>query len=258
MSNRKIILRFDDICETMNWEQWNKAKELLDNISVKALLGVIPNCKDDELSIDSPRKDFWNYISYLQKDGYTIAMHGLYHVFDIEAKGIVTKRKRSEFAGHSYEEQYKKIKKGKEIFLSHGIETDVFFAPAHSYDDNTLRALRDNGFKYISDGMSSKPYMRHGIVCLPCRNTGVPKIMSKGVYTVVLHAHEWVRRDKSKSWDDLRMICTNYKNDIVSFDEIKSCKLGKEQVQRIIEKSFFVWAVYLRPILSHYKQKLTK
>ena len=51
---------------------------------------------------------------------------------------------------------YEKIKKGKEILESHNVYTDVFFAPSHSYDDNTLRALSKCGFKYISDGYSKK------------------------------------------------------------------------------------------------------
>lgn len=253
-----ILLRFDDICDTMNWEQWLKAKELLDNYGVKALLGVIPDCKDRDLSIDPPRKDFWEYVKSLQKEGYTIAMHGLYHVFDTEARGIVTKKKRSEFAGHSYEEQYEKIKKGKEIFLINGIETDVFFAPAHSFDDNTLRALRDNGFKYISDGMGSKPYLRNGIICLPCRNAGVPKIKKDELYTVVLHAHEWVRPDKAKAWEDLKKICEKYREEIVKFDDFKLANLGCEYYQIINERLFFLWMAYIKPVLSQYKQKLTK
>lgn len=126
---RKILIRFDDICPTMNWEQWGKAKALLDEIGATALLGVIPNCQDSDLLIDKPRDDFWEYIRLLQQQGYAIAMHGYHHVFDIRAKGIITPPKHSEFAGHPYQVQYEKIKSGKDILLQHGIHTDVFLRP---------------------------------------------------------------------------------------------------------------------------------
>lgn len=64
----------------------------------------------------------------LAKKGYTIAMHGLNHVFDSPHKGMINNRVGSEFSGHSLEVQLEKIRKGKEILKSHGIETDIFFA----------------------------------------------------------------------------------------------------------------------------------
>ena len=254
MTNRKIILRFDDICETMNWEQWYKAKQLLDNTGVKALLGIIPECKDKDLSIDTPKSDYWQYILALQKEGYTIAMHGFNHVFDIQSHGIVTRKKHSEFAGHAYEEQYQRIKRGKDVLNRHGIETDVFFTPAHSYDDNTLKALYANGFRFISDGLSKKPYMRCGIICIPCRDAGVPKIKKSGFYTVVLHAHEWVRPEKSKAWDDLQRVCYIFKNDIVSFDDYKQTQLGNSLIQSFDEKMFFLWRYFVKPKVSKIRQ----
>ena len=57
-------------------------------------------------------------------------MHGYQHVFDIRAKGIISHKKHSEFAGHPYVVQSERIKKGKDILLSHGICTDVFFCPS--------------------------------------------------------------------------------------------------------------------------------
>ena len=235
MKTRKILLRFDDICPTMNWVQWKKAKEIMDNAGVTALLGVIPDCKDPDLHIDAPKEDFWKYLKELQTQGYTIAMHGYQHIFDIQASGIVTPKKHSEFAGHPYEIQYEKIKKGKEILLSYGIETDVFFAPAHSYDDNTLKALAANGFKYISDGKSEKPYLRNGIICIPARSGGIPKIKGSGYYTTVLHAHEWVIQEKKKSWKRFQEICNRYANEIVSFDDYIKRECGNTTVQRMNE-----------------------
>ena len=220
MVERKILLRFDDICPTMNWNQWEKAKLLMDKTGVTALLGVIPDCQDPDLLIDESRPDFWEYIKGLQQQGYILAMHGLHHVFELKADGLVTKDKISEFAGLPYDVQLEKIQKGKKILQSHGINTDVFFAPAHSYDNNTLKALSACGFHYVSDGLSQKPYIKHGIILLPCRHGGVPRLKDKDKYlTVVLHAHEWDREDKVIEFEKFKELFNEHSSEMVSFEE---------------------------------------
>lgn len=236
MKKRKILLRFDDICPTMNWEQWDKAKTLLDSIGVTALLGVIPDNQDPDLLINEPRENFWEYIKQLQQQGYTIAMHGYQHVFDIQASGLSTLKKHSEFAGHSYEEQNRRISEGKRILKEHGIETDVFFAPAHSYDDITLRALSNNGFRFVSDGKSYKPYKRHGIICFPEYTGGLPRLRKKGgYYTAVLHAHEWVKPEGKRTYERLKELCTNPSNEILLFRDYIKQAGGTPFIQRLYE-----------------------
>lgn len=249
---RKILLRFDDICPMMNWAQWEKAKKMLDAKGVTALLGVVPNCKDPELQIDEARPDFWEYIKELQKQGYAIAMHGYHHQFEIKADGLVTRNKISEFAGLPYEKQLEKIRKGKDIFTKHGIEVNTFFAPAHSYDDNTLRALAVCGFKYVSDGLSSKPYLRQGIKLLPCRSGGIPRIEKKSGYiTAVVHAHEWDRKDTGIEKSRFIDLFENYNSEIVSFNEYKQQKEGIGWCERLIEKCCLYLKLYLAPRLIH-------
>lgn len=249
----KILIRFDDICPTMDWTQWDKAAEVLEQYHIKPLLGVIPNCQDSELQIDSPREDFWEYILGLQKKGYVLAMHGSGHVYDSQKRGIVNTGHMSEFAGHSYETQSKKIERGKAALEYHGIYTDIFFAPAHSYDENTLKALAKNGFRYVSDGMSRKPFVREGIVCLPCRASGVPLIKGKGYYTAVFHAHEWVRSDKAQGYEALKDLCKNHTAEIVDFDTYRQQPMGNPYVQKISEKGFLIWCRNIKPVASKIK-----
>jgi hypothetical protein len=45
----KILIRFDDIAENMNWEFMEKCEELFKKYSIKPLLGVIPENQDKEL-----------------------------------------------------------------------------------------------------------------------------------------------------------------------------------------------------------------
>lgn len=231
-------IRFDDVCPTMEKEQFDKAFSLMDQFDIKPLIGVIPNNNDPEQVLSDSRKDYWEYIISLQKKGYCIAMHGLTHVYDQESpKTIMYGKKHSEFAGHSYAVQFERIKEGKEILNSHGVYTDVFFAPAHSYDANTLKALSANGFKFLSDGLSKKPYMQCGIKCIPCRT--FKRVGSNGIYVYVAHPSEWVRKGKTGRFEELKDFCTNNINEILSFEELKKIKCGFFFFQKISEKVFF-------------------
>ena len=234
--NHTVIVRFDDICPTMNMALFNKGLELMVSKNIKPLIGVIPDCQDPDLFIEKENPHFWDMIRSLQEQGYVIAMHGVNHIFDSPSKGIVTSRVGSEFAGHTLREQIEKIKKGKDILLSHGITTEVFFAPAHSYDNNTLKALSICGFKYMSDGKSFKPYMKHGIKCLPCRASGIPSMRLGKYHTAVVHTHEWQRIDKLKEYDLLKG-CLNKPNvHVVEFSKYASIDCGNTFIQTIYEK----------------------
>lgn len=246
---RAILIRFDDICPTMDWNQWNRAVKVLERYHVKPLIGVIPDCQDPELQINEPYSDFWQYIKKLQCKGYTVAMHGYLHKYDSAKHGIVNVTPHSEFAGHTYEEQYQKIKRGKAYLECHGIFTDVFFAPAHSYDENTLKALAANGFKYVSDGASSKPFVREGVLCIPCRSGGCPKIEKKGYYTAVFHAHEWVRPEKADGYIQLEKLCEEYSKDIVSFEEYCKRPEGNAILQKLNEKGYLFYEYTVKPVL---------
>lgn len=247
---KKILIRFDDICPTMNWEQWEKAKQLLEEKGLVALLGVVPDCQDPDLMIDKARDDFWEYIKTLQKQGFTIAMHGYKHIFESG---------HSEFAGLPYEKQLYKIKEGKRILKEHGIETDVFFAPAHNYDDNTLRALSACGFKYMSDGLSNKPYTRYGITLLPCRCGGIPRIKKSSKYlTAVVHAHEWLCDDKKIDWLSYQDLIQSQSTNIVSFPEYTKQPIGNSLIQRLSSILYLHFFLSVRPFLVRIKRLIGK
>lgn len=244
---RKILVRCDDICPTMDYKRFDQARSIFREKGIKPLLGIIPDCRDEDLQIDPFHKDFWDYILKLQQEGYALAMHGCQHVFDTEVRGNINLGYKSEFAGHSLEEQTEKIRAGKEILRQHGIETEIFFAPAHSYDDNTLRALAVNGFKYMSDGWSLRPYRRHGIICLPCRTGGIPNVRKSGYYTVVLHAHEWNDPKKADAFDRFVALCEKYGDDFVDFNEYASVKCGIPVIERLEEWLLVLWRRQIFP-----------
>ena len=258
MEIRKILIRLDDICPTMDYEQLNIAIEKMDKYSIKPLIGVIPDCRDNDLLLESEHPDFWEYIKSLRDKGYTIAMHGVNHELNSMHKGIVNNRIGSEFSGVPLEEQIRKIELGKNILKSHGIETDIFFAPAHSYDKNTIKALAACGFKYMSDGKSKKPYKKDGVICIPCRFNGCPTIRKTGYYTAVFHAHEWVRIEKKYDYHSFCDLIEKYHDDIVSFDDYSRRKCGNTYFQHLDEYVFILWIFKVKPMLSKMYNSLKK
>ena len=186
----KIAVRLDDITPDMDWERFLKFKALLDKYQVKPLIGVVPDNRDENLkgSQTGAPADFWKYIRELQKEGWTVAMHGYRHIYTTGKGGMFPLNHFSEFAGIPYEKQEAMLLEGKSLLSQKGIETDIFMAPAHSYDYNTLKALKATGFQKLTDGFGKKPYTWKGLTFYPISfrlsNTLRKK---KGYSTMVVH-----------------------------------------------------------------------
>ncbi len=186
----KIAVRLDDITPDMDWERFLRFKALLDKYQVKPLIGVVPDNRDENLkgTKDGAPQNFWSYIKELQKDGWTVAMHGYRHIYSTGKGGIFPLNNFSEFAGLPYEEQERMLVEGKSILADRGIETDIFMAPAHSYDNNTLKALKTAGFRSLTDGFGKQPYTWRGITFYPIsfRLSSTMK-QKEGYSTMVVH-----------------------------------------------------------------------
>jgi predicted deacetylase len=193
----RIAVRLDDITPDMDWGRFETVKGLLDEAGIRPLAGIVPDSHDPNLHIDEAREDFWEYIAGLvNDDGWSAAQHGYQHVYTTAAGGMFPLNHFSEFAGVPYEKQLEMIEKGHRILASHGIETDIFMTPAHSYDRNTLRALRECGFRYVTDGFGRGPYMRDGLIFLPIPfRTAESFIRPDGYTTMVLHLNTMTEGD---------------------------------------------------------------
>ncbi len=164
----KYIIRLDDACEKMDVEQWDRMENLLDKYNVKPLVGVIPNCQDIKMQKYAVDNNFWDKVKKWQAKGWVIALHGYNHVYVTNCGGLNPINHKSEFAGVPLEEQKKKIREGIKIFKSHGVKTKVFFAPSHTYDKNTLTALKEESeIRIISDTVANKPYTKYGFTFVP-------------------------------------------------------------------------------------------
>lgn len=163
-----LILRIDDVHPKMNLPRFIDFINTLKCYGMTAIIGVIPNCKDNKLfKQHNDENEFWRIIRELSSSGWPIAQHGYTHVYDKYAVTRLMGWCKSEFAGHSYEEQLVRLRSGKKILENLGIYTNIFMAPKHSYDKNTLSALNNSGFKYITDGYALTPYIEGGIVHIP-------------------------------------------------------------------------------------------
>lgn len=170
-------MRLDDACEKYDIELWNRMENLLDKYSIKPLVGIIPFCEDpmmDGYSLDS---NFWSRVDRWIRKDWVMALHGYNHVFITEDGGINPVNKYSEFAGVPLDVQKEKIRFGIEVLRSHGIDPKVFFAPAHTFDMNTLKALaEESNIQIISDTAANKPYSRYGFTFIPQQSGQVRKL----------------------------------------------------------------------------------
>lgn len=211
---RIFSYRMDDITENMNWDSFLRVKDIFDRYDIKPLIGVVPCNLDRKLKPGQKREDFWDYIRELQQEGWCIAQHGYQHTYVTKESGLLGLKEASEFAGLSMEEQYEKLKSGKEILENHGMKPEIFMAPGHTYDSNTLKALKKLGFRYVTDGYSDMPYEREGLCFIPCKSAGNPA--RTGVDTVCLHSNGMQEED----FRELENVIRRNRSQIVDFAEL--------------------------------------
>ena len=170
----KYIMRLDDACEKMDVEKWDKMEALLDKYGIKPLVGVIPHCEDPMMEQYPVDETFWDKVHRWEEKGWTIALHDYNHVYSTKCGGINPVNQRSEFAGEPFSIQEEKISKGIAIFREHGIEPQVFFAPSHTFDENTLRAIvMSSNIRCISDTIAWDTYCKQDITFVPQQSGAV-------------------------------------------------------------------------------------
>lgn len=187
----RYVYRIDDVTPTMNWAQFWKYVDLFGSRGIKPLLGIVPENRDPQLMVDRENPSFWKILKQLRdEDRIEVAQHGYQHLYQTGGYGLLGKRlgfsPQSEFVGLSYPDQVEKIRSGRAILQSHGLDTDVWMAPSHSFDRTTLGALRDCGFGAVTDGIAVFPFRSNGLVFVP-QQLWSPKSFPLGVWTICLH-----------------------------------------------------------------------
>ena len=182
----QYLLRFDDICPTMDHRKWSAIEEVLIRYGIKPILGVIPDNRDPRLMVDSEDPGFWNRIRGSRKRGWEIALHGYQHVCKSRGKSLVPLHEQSEFAGVPAEMQHDMLEKAMRIMKHEYLEPRVWIAPKHGFDGQTVDALKSFGILCISDGFALYPYVEAAMLWLPQQMWRFRK-MPFGVWTICIH-----------------------------------------------------------------------
>ena len=190
----KYILRLDDACPTMDIAKWDRIEKICDKFLIRPIIAVVPNNEDKKLIKNDIDINFWNKVRGLQNKSWHIALHGYDHIYISNNSGLVAFNNKSEFAGVNFKTQLEKIQKGITIFKRERVKTRIWVAPSHTFDQNTLKAIKlGSDIDIISDGISLNPFKRFGFKWLPQTIWHFRK-MPFGLWTACTHPNEMTDR----------------------------------------------------------------
>ena len=229
----KFIFRLDDIHPKMNHDNFDRMINLMSKYSIKGILGVIPENKDQKLMIQNEDLNFWNQMINLESMGYWIAQHGYQHIYDSNDGGVLNLNKESEFAGHSYDVQKIKLEEGKKILESKGLNPKVFMAPSHSFDNTTVKVIKQFGYA-ITDGFGLFPKKKDGVLYIP-QLFASPKHIGMGLYTICLHTDQMKENDFKRLESHIKKHKLNY----ISPNQIETYQIKENKFLWLFIDSFF-------------------
>jgi len=221
----RYLVRFDDLCPTMNWTIWARIESVLIEREIRPLLAVIPDNQDKSLAVAPAHAAFWKEVRRWQGMGWTIGLHGYQHLFVNQNAGIVGIQRRSEFAGLPSIEQERKLRRAVEIFRSQGIEPQVWIAPAHSFDKNTVLGLARTGVSVISDGLAVAPHTDEaGMFWVP-QQIWQFRWRPFGVWTVCYHHNHWIEMQFNRFRRDTQ----KYRDAITDLSSVRAAYRGRRR-----------------------------
>lgn len=136
------------------------------------------------------------------------------------------------------DEQRRKIRDGVAVLKGHGLDVKYFFAPSHTFDENTLTALREESdIRVISDMYTLSPYRKDDFVYIPCQLGHPQKMSIPGTYTICLHPNTMdggaIERLDSFLRDNI--------NNVIAFNDIDYDKVGEIRLtDRIVRWAYFM------------------
>lgn len=231
-------MRLDDASEYMDVEKWQRMEDLLDKYHIKPIVGVIPDNQDpDMIGVYPKDEQFWEKVQRWREKGWTIALHGYTHVFETREGGLNPVNDRSEFAGVPLERQKEKIRAAIQIFRNHGIEPEIFFAPAHTFDENTLEALKEeSNIRIISDTIANDVYFENGFYFIPQQSGRVRKLPFRMV-TFCYHPNIINEKDYQR----LDLFCCTHESEFVVFERNLTVKRRRNYIDMALK-----WLYYSR------------
>lgn len=191
----QYVLRFDDICPTMNWTIWDRVEEILRDNGIRPMLAVVPQNADPKLQVADPNPEFWDRARGWQHLGWDLMLHGFDHIYASPDAGLWGYDARSEFAGVAEPEQRRKITEGLQILAAEELSVSGWIGPNDSFDLTTVDLLTAAGVNVISAGFARRPYLdKRGATWVPCQLWDF-RLRRSGVWTVCMHINSWSDAD---------------------------------------------------------------
>lgn len=232
----QYLLRLDDASEYMDVEKWQRMENLLDQYGIKPLVGVIPDNQDPSL-VGAYKQDlqFWHKVSRWKEKGWELALHGCYHKYTTSEGGINPVNKRSEFAGVPLNRQCEMIRHGVEILKTHDLEPRIFFAPSHTFDENTLLALKkESNIRIISDTIANDVYFEDDFYFIPQQSGRVRNLPFK-VVTFCYHPNTM----NDAAFEELETFLKSKNERFAAFAEIEMKKRDLSLIDAALKKMYF-------------------
>jgi len=229
------LIRLDDACPTKNYKNWHKIETILNKYNISPMVAVVPNNQDKKLMVGAINEKFWQEVKAWQDKKWEIALHGFEHKYITKSSGLVPINSYSEFAGLSLKEQSQKIEQGISKFREHEISCRLWIAPAHSFDENTIKALKkESDITIISDGIAFSPYYDHDMYWIP-QQLWKPREMLFGTWTICYHPDEM----KEKDFVRLEKFLEKNHKRVTSVEKLKLSKRKKNIIERVFEKAYW-------------------
>lgn len=233
----KYLIRLDDACPEMNHSRWNLIFQILDKYSIKPLIGIIPHNEDSDTMIDSADPNFWQMMREKHQRGWAMALHGYNHVCQSHSGGINPVHQRSEFAGADLCLQKDKIKSGYNILVDNGIIPEVFFAPSHTFDRNTLEALKsETPIRTVSDTFALRPYIEDDITFIPQQMGKFRNIPLPGYWTFCFHPNIMTDAEMQEFEDFIK----RNRNSFISYKEVLDIVPCKRSIIDLILQKLYL------------------
>lgn len=236
----RYLIRLDDACPYMDTLKWQRIEDVLTKYGVKPLVGIIPANADPKTMIDEEDPLFWDKVHRWIDNGWEVALHGYDHVCRTNdgLKGLNPVWARSEYAGMPLEEQKIKMREGLAILRSHGIMPRFFFAPSHTFDENTLVALREESdIKIISDTIGRYPYKKNDFFFIPLTSGHCVRMRMSGVYVFCFHPNTM----DNSAFEALSRFLESYNKYFVGFGDIDLSKYGKKHYfDKLLSMTYFL------------------
>jgi predicted deacetylase len=184
----QYLLRFDDLCPTMDRKRWERFLPLIRGYGIRPILAIVPENRDPDLVVGPEDAGFWDEMRSMQSAGAAIGLHGFRHVCAAQGSGLIPLHAQTEFAGVQREVQREWIRAGVEILRGQGLEPRIWVAPRHGFDWVTLEVLREEGIELLSDGFAARPFRWGEMTWIP-QQLWEPVEKASGLWTICIHAN---------------------------------------------------------------------